>query len=486
MAAAARKTAASFVMRQGWYITKGGLQTVLSVATIGRENLFAEARRQALEARGGAPLDNTRSVTVRNGVATIPIDGPLVRHASMFDEISGAASYEDIRKDLQAAFDSPDVRSIVLSMNSPGGEVTGCGELADAIFALRGQGKKLIAYVGGMACSACYWLASACDEIVCAPTAELGSIGCVLAFLDDKEALAEEGFKEIKFISSQSPLKHIDPASEDGKNEYQLLVNDLAGVFVDSVARNRGVSANDVLENYGKGGVMVGARAVTAGLADRLGSLEAVLAELGANETPAANAPMKRNAYMNEEQKKKIALALGLSAEASAEEMHGAVVSAVESHSAIGPLRAQFAELKAASSKHELRALLEQGISSGKLSLGQIQSTVPLFVANEEHRAKMLAAFDAIEETTAQNVVDAACSVPVTDADLRTVKAYVSKNQTVAKVEKAPPREDRADAAELEEESVEDAELSKKVKAGADRALKAIEADTARRAQARK
>ena len=161
-----------------WLISESGMRLCLAIASRGK--YFDEDRIAALEARAGVPLNNARDVTVRGGVATIPITGPLVRHASMMTDISGATSYAQIRKDLQAAIDSPAVRAIVLAIDSPGGEVNGVSELATAIGEAN-KAKPVTAYVGGTAASAAYWLASAADSIVVSPTAGLGSIGAVLA-----------------------------------------------------------------------------------------------------------------------------------------------------------------------------------------------------------------------------------------------------------------------------------------------------------------
>jgi hypothetical protein len=73
-------------------------------------------------------------------------------------------------------------------------------------------------------------------------------------------------------------MKRPDPTTEDGKAEIQRTVDALGEIFVGTVARNRGVSADTVLSDFGRGGVYVGQAAVDAGLADEVGSYESVLA----------------------------------------------------------------------------------------------------------------------------------------------------------------------------------------------------------------
>src|SRR5678809_521246 len=157
-----------------WAITQTGLELVISIAS--RSEFFSEVREQALLAQDGKPLANARSVVNRDGVALIPVNGPLFRHATLMTNVSGASSYETILKDFQAACESPDVEAIVLDIDSPGGEVHGAGELSTAIYQARGQ-KPIVAYVGGQGASAAYWIASAADKVVADPSAVLGSIG---------------------------------------------------------------------------------------------------------------------------------------------------------------------------------------------------------------------------------------------------------------------------------------------------------------------
>jgi ClpP class serine protease len=260
-----------------WLITETAFKTLIAIAS--RDAFFSDFRRQALEARDGAPLKNAHAATTRGSVAVIPVVGPLIRHADMFAEISGATSYASLRKDLQAALDSASVSSILFTIDSPGGEANGCFELADAIYAARAV-KPVRAYVGGMGASAAYALACACEDITCAASSELGSIGVRAGFLDASRAMDAAGLKEWTFVSSQSPHKSFDVNVEDDRGRLQVVLDDLAAVFVGQVARNRDVGVDVVLEKFGKGDVMVGARAVAAGLADKLGDFESVLAEM--------------------------------------------------------------------------------------------------------------------------------------------------------------------------------------------------------------
>lgn len=268
-----------------WLIQPEALQTILSVAD-------RQGDVEALQTRLGRPLDNARTVTMRDGVAVIPVTGPIFRYANMFTEISGATSTAVLARDIQAALDNPYVRGIVLDVNSPGGEANGINELAKLIGDARAL-KPIKAYVGGMAASAGYWLAAAAEEVVIDDTAMLGSIGVVMSYLDTSKRDATSGVRTVDIVSSQSPDKRIDPTTDEGRAKVQATVDALGQVFVQAIATNRGVTPDKVLSDFGRGGVLVGADAVKAGMADRIGSLESVIAELaGSASTSARKKPM--------------------------------------------------------------------------------------------------------------------------------------------------------------------------------------------------
>ena len=149
-----------------WAMTQPVLQTLLTVA-----ERSVDESLEAIEARIGQPLDNTQQTTVRDGVAIIPVIGPCFRYANLLTRISGATSYGVLAQDITTALDNPEIHHLILMMDSPGGEVNGCAELAQLIFEAK-QTKPITAYVSGDAASGAYWMASACSEIVVSQTSE--------------------------------------------------------------------------------------------------------------------------------------------------------------------------------------------------------------------------------------------------------------------------------------------------------------------------
>jgi signal peptide peptidase SppA len=252
-----------------WAITETALQTILEIAA--REN----ESPQAVAAKLGRDLQNTYTATEREGVAIIPVTGPLFRYANLFTAVSGASSYELIARDFTAALENPQIKGIILDIDSPGGEVNGVSELSNMVYAARGK-KPVVAYASGDAASGAYWIASAADEIVVSDTSALGSIG-VVGMYRGKSGKSNE---DVEIVSSQSPHKRLDPSSDEGRTRLQMRIDSMADVFIETIARNRKVSADIVQTHYGGGDVLIGAKAVQAGLADRVGSLEQLIQEL--------------------------------------------------------------------------------------------------------------------------------------------------------------------------------------------------------------
>ena len=276
-----------WIVSHRWAILPEMLMTVLKIA---RGDLTIKEARDAIAARDGELLQDTRNVMMYGSSAVISITGPIFPRASFFKMISGGTPISAIAKDFTAALEDPNVKQIILNIDSPGGEITGVSELANMIYQARGQ-KPIVAYVYGLGASAAYWIASAADKIVASDTAELGSIGVVSMYTDYSEQSKKQGVQEYEVVSSQSPKKRMTPATEDGKAEIQKLVDELADVFIASIARNRNVSTQKVIEEFGNGGVLIGQSAVKAGLADEIGSLESVLSSFS-NTTQTGGFPM--------------------------------------------------------------------------------------------------------------------------------------------------------------------------------------------------
>lgn len=251
------------------------------ISESGMEQLYAIASRQMSDLKAVAAIaearhEDTEHTTIRGNVGVLSVIGPIIPRATLFSSISGATSVEKVSTDFQTLLDNDEVDSIMMNFDSPGGAITGVNEFSDMI---RNASKPTTAYVGGQAASAAYWWASACDEVVVDATAVLGSIG-VVACVPSK---ADEN--KLDITNTASPNKRVDLSTESGQAILVSELDALANVFIGQVARSRGVTTKQVEEDFGKGGVLVGQGAVDAGMADRLGSYEGLIAELQNKKT---------------------------------------------------------------------------------------------------------------------------------------------------------------------------------------------------------
>lgn len=275
-------------LSEPWLITPEGLQLVVAVATRGRRFPAALARARADYGEQG-PTGNRAQQPARykvmEGVAVVGVRGPLARHAGMMDRLSGGTSYSAILEALEAALSDNQVRAILLQLDTPGGEANGCYQAGEELRAVA-QRKPLVAFADERACSAGYWLASGASKVLCTPTSILGSIGVRMCLMDDAKRQEMEGVREVEIISSQSPGKRGSPLDDELLARVQKRCDDLADIFIETVARNRGVSVEKVTSDYGQGDVLMGAAAVKAGLADGLATFSEALAQARALATP--------------------------------------------------------------------------------------------------------------------------------------------------------------------------------------------------------
>jgi signal peptide peptidase SppA len=286
--------------RQPWAIVPDKLQAILDVVALhaagsaaptGVTDPFVERRASILDLNAAA---RSASTAKGGGVAVIPVYGTLTQRASLFAEYSGGTSTEQLGAQFDAAMASPQVGTIVLDLDSPGGSTQGIPELGAKIAAARGE-KRIVAVANTMAASAAYWLAAQADEIVASPSAWVGSIGVFMVHTDVSAAEAQAGVRHtiVSAGKYKAEANAYEPLSDDARAALQAQVDEFYTLFADAVASGRGISAAKVRSGYGEGRVLTAQQALAAGMVDRIATLDEVLAGLTGRRTASAARPTR-------------------------------------------------------------------------------------------------------------------------------------------------------------------------------------------------
>lgn len=218
-----------------------------------------------------------------DGIAIVPVIGTLVSRSGYLGAASGLTAYSDIADAIEAAATDPDIRAILLDVDSSGGEVGGLFDLVDHIQAIRAQcGKPIWAVADEAALSAAYAIACTADRLYVTQTGEVGSIGVVAVHRDESGADAQAG---LAWTFVHAGACKVDgnphqPLSDSARASLQADVDSLYGRFVDLVAKCRKTSPGVIRATEAT--VYRGDQAVAAGLADKVGTLRVALADLGA------------------------------------------------------------------------------------------------------------------------------------------------------------------------------------------------------------
>jgi signal peptide peptidase SppA len=254
----------------------------LAISQRGLDVLRSQLERGAA-AFSESPLASSVEVTA-DGIAVVQVNGVLLLHADEVDEYFGFKGYSTVESSIAAALENRNVKAVLLSFNSPGGEVSGMLELADKIAAWSDpKGTKPIhSYVNPMACSAAYALAAATDCITIPRTGDVGSVGVLGMHLDQSGYDQKLGMKW-SFIFAGA--KKIDgnphgPLTDTARAERQSEIDSVYAMFVKSVAANRGLTQREVRDT--EAGTFMGDAAVQARFADQVGTLDDALASLRA------------------------------------------------------------------------------------------------------------------------------------------------------------------------------------------------------------
>jgi len=225
---------------------------------------------------------------VIGGAAILPLYGVLAPSQPWW---RNGTSTERFGFQFLSALDNPDVKQIVLRINSPGGLMYGTTELCDLIYRARGQ-KPITAFVvNGLMASAAYLIGSAADRVVATPSSYIGNIGVILAHSEYSKLEAEVGVKFTVLCRPASKKygnEHEPLSAEAHKALMATLIDPVYQMFAERVGRNRGAEAEEIMEGYGQGLAVDAAAAKAANLIDDVQDWNQFLTQLSGGDTGTA------------------------------------------------------------------------------------------------------------------------------------------------------------------------------------------------------
>ena len=273
------------VLAQHWAINRDSLTwaAIVEIVAMREAGQFfsleeIDARLAAAAARNGPRGTQGKPSTTLVGV--VPIHGVIAPRSSLMAS-SGGTSADAISADFRAMLADDDIAGIVFDVDSPGGVVAGIEELATEIREARGA-KPMVAIANHEANSAAYYIASQADEVVATPSGQVGSIGVFTAHDDLTEAMAQKGIKRNVISAGKYKAEGVlgTGLTDEALAYTQGQIDDLYGMFVNAVAKARGIKAADVRNGYGEGRVVLAKRALDLGMIDGIETFEQTVARV--------------------------------------------------------------------------------------------------------------------------------------------------------------------------------------------------------------
>jgi signal peptide peptidase SppA len=258
--------------------TRAGVNSIegFDISLMGSEQLQKHAESyQVRQARFGNGSYEPYAI-MGDGIAVVQVEGSLAHKTGNLDPQSGMTGYDGIRAKLEMAMKDPDVKGILMDVDSPGGEVSGAFDLAD--FIANSKQKQIWAYANDLMASAAYLVGSQADKVFASQTASVGSIGVLVAHADYSKAMEAEGVKVTLIHSGEHKVDGNPYASlpDEVKSDIQAEIDGLRDKFAASVSRGRKMNKQSILDTEAR--VYPSAKAAEIGLVDGVASFDEVIA----------------------------------------------------------------------------------------------------------------------------------------------------------------------------------------------------------------
>lgn len=290
---------------------------------------MAEVSAREPEARGYGGSGDSKPYEFRDGIAYISMVGPMTKAPTSFD--SGCSTVL-VRRQMRFALSDPDVKGIVLRIDSPGGSVSGTNDLASDV-AMVAKKKPVYGYCEDYCCSAAYWVGSQCTKLYANETALIGSIGTLLV-IEDWSKLYENVGVAVHVIATgdyKGAGATGAPLTAEHLADFQRIVDDLNSHFLQGVGRGRGLNS-EAVNAIADGRVHLAAEAMRIGLVDAVAAFDDCAADLIQATSPRLGARAETERVV-------AAMHSNIETVSSEASPHGGMTFAEESDAALGSAR---------------------------------------------------------------------------------------------------------------------------------------------------
>lgn len=260
-----------------------GSEDNLRVALLAEDQSAAHRQARMVGTDGEDDDRPPRLLSVDSGIATITISGPLVNSDSPYLEYYGVTAYQEIREAILAAANDPEVKQVLLSLDSGGGAVTGCDDTAKLIRLINDKVKPVTTYADTM-CSAAYWLGCSAGNVYATKSSLVGSIGIISTFKEYSEQNKAEGVTVtvLRAGKHKALANQNEKLSAEARAQIQKLLDASYTVFVEHVTAMRGGTYEMNDKTRADGQEFIGQAAVDVGLVDQTTTFDALITKLKA------------------------------------------------------------------------------------------------------------------------------------------------------------------------------------------------------------
>lgn len=220
-------------------------------------------------------------LSTHEGIGIIDVSGSLVTNAPAFATMFGVLGYNVLKDTLVVAAQDPEIKHILLNIDSSGGSANGIDSVSELIKTISSTHKPVTAFTDTKAHSAAYWIAAATDSISATRMADVGSIGVISVLTEYTKAMEKDGvtatvLRSGEFKALGSSMEVLTP---EAKAVIQGKLDALYTEFTSHISHSRpGLSADTT--QWAEGKTFLGKDAIGVGLVDNITTFEKLTTSL--------------------------------------------------------------------------------------------------------------------------------------------------------------------------------------------------------------